>query len=212
MGLLDDILGSPLFSSGNLGSGMPPDMMQNAPPSGYLPPDQASMPLPAPGVPIPQPRPPGAGPGMTSAPAGMPIDDGSSGAPMGLPGAPMALPGAPPHGGTGSGGGGLMAALGLNNPDQLKNVVAAFGGGLKNIKNSPFPGEVFSQAAGGGIEAGDKQDQQTYTDKLQALDRALKLQQIKQLGSYRDDMADAKFGGLNIAQQRADQTGDYQTG
>lgn len=109
-------------------------------------------------------------------------------------------------------GGGMMSALGLNNPDRLRSVVAALGGGLKNVKNSPFPGEVFANAAGGGIEAGDKQEDTTYDQKLKALDRALKLQQIKQLGSYRDDMTDARFGRLNIDQQKADQTGVYQTG
>jgi hypothetical protein len=80
------------------------------------------------------------------------------------------------------------------------------------VKNSPFIGEAISNGAGKAIEGGNKQDEQTYKDKLSALDRALKLKQINELGSYRDDMTDVRRNKIGIDQQRADQTGTYQTG
>lgn len=100
--------------------------------------------------------------------------------------------------------GGLMSALGLNNPDTLRSAVAALGGGLKNVKNSPFKGEVFAQAAGNGIEAGDTENNTLYKQKMDALDRALKLKQIKELGSYRDDITDVRRNQVGVNQQNAD--------
>src|SRR5438552_2514190 len=138
MGLLNDILGSPLFSNGYVPGGMPPDVAGGSgdAPSSAFPPFQlapgqdaqpdfgsSGAPLPAPrppgadfpdgNVPMPQPRPPDLG--MTSAPAGMNLRTRSdivtpASDELGGGGAPMALQG-------GGGGGGLAAALGLNNPD-----------------------------------------------------------------------------------------------
>jgi hypothetical protein len=194
--LLTTILGA--FNSGQLG-GMPPGMA-DLPPSGNVQPDPRDMSIqgfPPGGPPLPRPRPPEAGPGMTSAPTAMPADDAGGIMPGPLGGAPM--PTAPQQQ-----QGGLMNALGLNNPDTLRSAIQALGGGLKNVRNSPFPGEVFSQAAGGGIEAGGKQDEQTTKDKLAALDRALKLKQINELGSYRDDMTDVRRNQIGVNQQNAD--------
>jgi hypothetical protein len=108
-------------------------------------------------------------------------------------------------------GGGLAAALGLN-PDTMRRVSAGLAGGLSNVKSSPFPWQAAANAAGGAFAGENKSDDTNTTQTLQAIDRALKLQQIKQLGSYRDDMSDTKFGQLGINQQKADQAGTYQNG
>jgi hypothetical protein len=109
------------------------------------------------------------------------------------------------------GGGGLAAALGLN-PDTARRVSAGLAGGLSNVKNSPFPWQVAANAAGGAFAGENKSDETNTTQTLQAIDRALKLQQINQLGRYRDDMSDAKFSQLGINQQKADQAGTYRNG
>jgi hypothetical protein len=140
-------------------------MSADAPGSRYLPPDQVSArppdpygnPVggPAPGVPLPRPRPPEAGPPAFS-PPGM---------------TPDMRPGESGGSGFGSGGG-LAAALGLD-PDRAKTAMASLAGGLSNVKNSPFAGQVAANAAGGAI-AGGNQAQDTE------INQALKLQQINQ--------------------------------
>src|ERR1700730_3646393 len=100
------------------------------------------------------------------------------------------LGGAPPDmqpGGAGDlsdgpGGGGLAAALGLT-PDTLRRIGAGLAGGLSNVKSSPFPWQAAANAAGGAFAGENKSDDTNTTQTLQAIDRALKLQQIKQLGS-----------------------------
>jgi hypothetical protein len=162
--LLDAILGT--FNSGQIGGFAPGDMLGNARSSGYLPEDQVSTPPtdpygnrvggPAPGVPLPRPRPPEAGlpafspPGMT--PPDMRLSE---------------------SGGSGFGpDGGLAAALGLD-PDRAKTVMASLAGGLSNVKNSPFAGQVAANAAGGAIAGGNKaQDTE--------INQALRLRQINQ--------------------------------
>jgi hypothetical protein len=174
MGLLDSILGQ--FNSGQIG-GPPDSMIANAPPSGYLPENQVSTPStdpygnpvggPAPGVPLPRPRPTEVEPPATS-PAALP--------PPGVTSPNLTSPSPPPapqlgaSGATGSGG--LAAALGLN-PDTMRRISAGLAGGLSNVKNSPFAGQVAANAAGGAFEAGNKSDET-------AINQALKLQQIMQ--------------------------------
>jgi hypothetical protein len=77
----------------------------------------------------------------------------------------------------GLGGGGLAAALGLD-PDRAKTVMASLAGGLSNVKNSPFAGQVAANAAGGAIAGGNKAEDT-------AINQALKLQQINQRGGTR---------------------------
>ena len=159
--LLDTILGR--FNSGQSDGFIPGSMLRDAPNSGYLPEDQVSTPPadpygnavggPAPGVPLPRPRPEEAGP-----PAFPP-------------------PGTPPDMRGGLGGGGLAAALGLD-PDRAKTVMASLAGGLSNVKNSPFAGQVAANAAGGAIAGGNKAEDT-------AINQTLKLQQINQRGGTR---------------------------
>jgi hypothetical protein len=152
--LLDSILGN--FNSGQIG-GPPDGMIANARSSGYLPEDQVSTPStdpygnpvggPAPGVPLPRPRPPEAGP-----PAFSPAASSSPGVTSpGLtsPAPPLDLQ-SDASGATGSGG--LAAALGLN-PVAMRRISAGLAGGLSNVKNSPFAGQVAANAAGGAFEA-----------------------------------------------------------
>jgi hypothetical protein len=191
MGLLDSILGQ--FNSGQIG-GPPDSMIANARSSGYLPEDQVSTPPtdpygnpvggPAPGVPLPRPRPPEAGlptlsPPAVSAAALSPPGSTSPG-PMSpsptSPGLPLDLQ-SDASGATGSGG--LAAALGLN-PVAMRRISAGLAGGLSNVKNSPFAGQVAANAAGGALEAGNKSDET-------AINQALKLQQIMQKAPVIDE-------------------------
>jgi hypothetical protein len=170
--LLDSILGR--FNNGESGGFLPGSMLRDAPSSGYLPPrggempeDQVSTPPtdpygnrvggPAPGVPLPRPRPPEAGPAAFS-PPGMPdLQPGESG-------------GASP----GFGSGGLAAALGLD-PERAKTVMASLAGGLSNVKNSPFAGQVAANAAGGAIAGGNKAEDT-------AIEQGIKLQRANRRG------------------------------
>ena len=162
MGLLDSILGR--FNSGEIGGFAPDSMLRDAPSSGYLPEDQVSTPPtdpygnrvggPAPGVPLPRPRPPEAGLPAFSPPDMQPDESGF-------------------------GSGGLAAALGLD-PDRAKTVMASLAGGLSNVKNSPFAGQVAANAAGGAIAGGNKaQDTE--------INQALKLRQINQKAPVIDE-------------------------
>jgi hypothetical protein len=163
MGLLDSILGT--FNSGERGGGY-------LPPSGGLPDDQVSTPPAdpygnpvgglAPGVPLPRPRPLEAGPAAFS-PRGVTLPDMQPGE----------------SGGTGPGGGGLAAALGLD-PDRAKTVMASLAGGLANVKNSPFAGQVAANAAGGAIAGGNKAEDT-------AIDQAIKAQRVKQKAPVIDE-------------------------
>jgi hypothetical protein len=178
MGLLDSILGR--FNSGESGGFLPGSMLNNAPSSGYLPEDQVSTPPtdpygnpvggPALGVPLPRPRPPEAGPAAFSPGLSPPdMQPGESG-------------------GVGDGsGGGLAAALGLN-PETMRRISAGLAGGLSNVKNSPFAGQVAANAAGGAFAAGNKSDET-------AINQALKLQQISQRGGTRSNPARATMLG-----------------
>jgi hypothetical protein len=198
--LLDSILGN--FNSGQIG-GPPDGMIANARSSGYLPEDQVSTPStdpygnpvggPAPGVPLPRPRPPEAGP-----PAFSPAASSSPGVTSpGLtsPAPPLDLQ-SDASGATGSGG--LAAALGLN-PVAMRRISAGLAGGLSNVKNSPFAGQVAANAAGGAFEAGNKSDET-------AINQALKLQQIMQKAPVIDEAirraAQADRAGT-LAQARA---------
>jgi uncharacterized membrane protein len=51
--------------------------------------------------------------------------------------------------------------------------MASLAGGLSNVKNSPFAGQVAANAAGGAIAGGNKAEDTE-------INQALKLQQIKQ--------------------------------
>ena len=64
------------------------------------------------------------------------------------------------------------APSGLN-PDGMRRISAGLAGGLSNVKNSPFAGQVAANAAGGAFEAGNKSDET-------AINQALKLRQIEQ--------------------------------
>jgi hypothetical protein len=164
--LLDSILGR--FNSGQSGGFIPGSMLRDAPSSGYLPEDQVSTPPadpygnrvggPAPGVPLPRPRPVEAGPPAFT-PSGMTPPDMQPGE----------------SGGSGLGsGGGLAAALGLD-PERAKTVMASLAGGLANVKNSPFAGQVAANAAGGAIAGGNKAEDT-------AIEQGIKLQRASQRG------------------------------
>ena len=186
--LLDSILGR--FNSGESGGFLPGSMLRDAPSSGYLPPsggempeDQVSTPPTdpygnrvgglAPGVPLPRPRPPEAGPAAFSPP-------------------PMsgASPGVTPQ----ESGGGLAAALGLD-PDNAKTVMASLAGGLANVKNSPFAGQVAANAAGGAIAGGNKAEDT-------AIEQAIKLQRVRQIGLKRADAASQRWYRDRVAALR----------
>jgi hypothetical protein len=173
--LLDAILGN--FNSGNSGSA-------NLPPSGgSMPPNQAPE-LPAdpygnpvgglapgglaPGVPLPRPRPVEAGPAAVSPPAAAPPDTQPN-----------------ESGGTGGPGGGLAAALALD-PDRAKTVMASLAGGLSNVRNSPFVGQVAANAAGGAIAGGNKAEDT-------AIEQAIKLQRVNQIALKRADAASERW-------------------
>jgi hypothetical protein len=171
MGLLDSILGR--FNGGDSGGsgylppsgGLPDDQVSTAPTDPYGNPVGGF----APGVPLPRPRPPQAGPPAFSPPGTTAPD--------------MTPPGMQPgeSGGTGSGlgSGGLAAALGLD-PDRAKTAMAALAGGLSNVKNSPFAGQVAANAAGGAIAGGNKAEDT-------AINQALKLQQVRQKAPFIDE-------------------------
>jgi hypothetical protein len=69
------------------------------------------------------------------------------------------------------------APSGLN-PDSLRRISAGLAGGLSNVQNSPFAGQVAANAAGGAFAAGNKSDET-------AINQALKLRQIEQRGGTR---------------------------
>ena len=185
--LLDAILGN--FNSGNSGSAnLPPSGGSMAPnqapelaadpygnPVGGLAPGGL-----APGVPLPRARPPEAGPALS--PPGMTLPD-------------MRLS---------ESGGTLAAALGLD-PDGAKTLMASLAGGLSNVKNSPFAGQVAANAAGGALAGGNKAEDT-------AIEQGIKLQRASQRGRYRGDMTDAKFGQPSINQQKTDQQAAYKYG
>jgi hypothetical protein len=174
--LLDAILGS--FTGGQGGYSRPGG---GAPPSGGAA-DQAAMSPPDPygnrigeaasGVPLLRPRPLEAGPAAFSPPG--PTSDMEPGESGGN------YPGFGPAGPRG-----LAAALGLD-PDQTKTAMASLAGGLSNVKNSPFAGQVAANAAGGAI-AGGNQAQDTE------INQALKLRQIQQRGLKQADAASAQW-------------------
>ena len=159
--LLDAILGT--FNSGNSGNGYLP------PSGGYGPPNQApelaadpygnpigglvSNSL-ASSVPLLRPRPVEAGPAAVSPPAAAPPDIQPD-----------------ESGGTGDPSG-LAAALAFD-PGRAKTVMASLAGGLSNVKNSPFAGQVAANAAGGAIAGGNKAEDTE-------INQALKLRQINQ--------------------------------
>ena len=179
----DAILGT--FNSGQSGGFIPGSMLRDAPSSGYLPLKDSGLPLkdsgvpedqvstpptdpygnpvggPAPGVPLPRPRPPEAGPAAVSPPAT----------------AEPAQPDLEPDPSAGV----LAATLGLN-PNSMRRISAGLAGGLSNVQNSPFAGQVAANAAGGAFAAGNKSDET-------AINQALKLRQIEQRGSTRADKA-----------------------
>ena len=168
--LLDTILGR--FNGGESGGFLPGSLLRDAPTSGYLPEDQVSTPPtdpygnrvggPAPGVPLPRPRPPEAGPAAFSPGLSPPdMQGGESGE---------------TDSGFGSGGG-LAAALGLDS-DRAKTVMASLAGGLANVKNSPFAGQVAANAAGGAIAGGNKAEDT-------AIEQGIKLQRARQRGTGR---------------------------
>jgi hypothetical protein len=82
-------------------------------------------------------------------------------------------------GGSGPGfgsGGGLAAALGLD-PERAKTVMASLAGGLSNVKNSPFAGQVAANAAGGAIAGGNKAEDT-------AIEQAIKAQRVNRRGGF----------------------------
>jgi hypothetical protein len=175
--LLDAILGN--FNSGYSGSA-------NLPPSGgSMPPNQApelaadpyGNPIGglapgglAPGVPLPRPRPVEAGP-----PDMQPDESGATGGP----------------------GGGLAAALALD-PGRAKTVMASLAGGLSNVKNSPFAGQVAANAAGGAIAGGNKAEDT-------AIEQAIKLEKINQIALKRADAASERWYRGRVAALRDEQ-------
>src|SRR5438876_4887330 len=87
-------------------------------------------------------------------------------------------------GGTG-GPSGSAAALGLD-PGRAKTVMASLAGGLSNVKNSPFAGQLAANAAGGAIAGGNKAEDT-------AIDQAIKLQRVTQIGLKRADAAPERW-------------------
>jgi hypothetical protein len=132
------------------------------------------------GVSLPRPRPPEAGPAAFA--PGLPdLQAGESGGNE---------PGFGPAGPRG-----LAAALGLD-PDATKTALAALAGGLSNVKNSPFAGQVAANAAGGAL-AGGNQAEDT------AINQALKLRQIQGRSRNPSQIAMAGNGTLQTPYQPA---------
>src|SRR5437899_437332 len=152
MALLDFILGN--FNGGQSGGYPADDPVSTAPadpygnPVGGLAPDVPS-----------RPGPPKAGPPAFSPPGITPreMQPGESGGT-----------------GPGFGAGGFGAALGLD-PDRMKTVMASLAGGLSNVRNSPFAGQVAANAAGGALAGGNKAEDTS-------INQALRLRQIQQRG------------------------------
>jgi hypothetical protein len=93
--------------------------------------------------------------------------------------------------------GGLAAALGLD-PARAKTMMASLAGGLSNVKNSPFAGQVAANAASGAIAGGNKA-QDT------AIEQAIKLQRATQIGLKRADAASARWYRDRVAALRDEQ-------
>lgn len=90
---------------------------------------------------------------------------------------------------TGPQGGGLMSALGLDDPVKRALLAHSLAGGLANVKSSPFAMESLSHAMGGSLAGGNK-----YEDDEKA--RADKRLDSDRLDEYRK-------GSLGVAQQNA---------
>jgi hypothetical protein len=77
-------------------------------------------------------------------------------------------------------GGGLLGAIMGADPmraDPLRSALAALGGGLANVKSSPFKAQALANPLGAALQAGNKADDtqyQLFTQRLAALDRALR--------------------------------------
>jgi len=171
--LLEAILGN--CNSGNSGRAR-----ICRPSGGYVPPNQApelaadpygnSIGGPAPGapLPLPRPRPLEAGPPAVSPPEAAP-----------------SIYSRTKSGGAGGPGRGPAAALGLD-PAGAKTVMASLAGGLSNVKNSPFAGQVAANAAVGAIAGGNKAEDT-------AIEQAIKFQRVNQIALKRADAASERW-------------------
>lgn len=86
----------------------------------------------------------------------------------------------------------------------LRRAVASLGAGLANVKNSPFKGEVFSQAAGPSLQAGAKSDQEDLDQQTKVLDATIKAHALAEkptFGQIGEDSFGAKqYGFINAPQ------------
>jgi hypothetical protein len=179
--LLDSILG--IFNSGQGGGTLPPsggysaeDQVSTAPTDPYG--NRVGGPA---NVPLPRPRPVEAGPPAFSAGFSQPDMQG----------------GESETGPAFGSGGGLAAALGLD-PARAKTVMASLAGGLSNVKNSPFAGQVAANAAGGAIAGGNKAEDT-------AIEQGIKLQRARQIGLKRADAASTRWYRDRVAALRDEQ-------
>lgn len=93
-------------------------------------------------------------------------------------------------------GGGLAGALGLS-PDALRRAMVSLAGGLSTVKSGTTAGEAIAQSLGGSFGGANKFDDSQDKRRVEALDRAIKMQEGDRLQEYRK-------GTLGISQQNAD--------
>lgn len=71
----------------------------------------------------------------------------------------------------------LSGILFGGSPNNAQRVMASLGAGLSNVRNSPFPGQTFANAAGPSLSAAQTFDDHAYNQRLAALDRVLRNKQ-----------------------------------
>jgi hypothetical protein len=76
--------------------------------------------------------------------------------------------------------------------------MASLAGGLSNVKNSPFAGQLAANAAGGAIAGGNKAQDI-------AIEQAIKLQRATQIGLKRADAASEQWYRGRVAALRDEQ-------
>lgn len=75
---------------------------------------------------------------------------------------------------------GLLGAI-TGNPDRVRSALAALGAGMAQVKSSPFKAQAFANPFGAALEGGNKDEDRQYqlfTNRLAALDRALRARGI----------------------------------
>jgi hypothetical protein len=152
-----------------------PDPMQSA---------DAGMPQPPPGgIPIPRPRPPEAGPAANELdtvpppqPRNVSLLPDSNAPPQSQGGLMQAVMGAPPQQApTDDPSAMLRELMRSRQRGPVSTFLTSLGGGLANLKNSPFKGQVAANSFGGATQAGNEADKEDFDQRAKALSLALQI-------------------------------------